>query len=148
MGFLWVMTKMITQIRNQVKVGYLYFPISNNLVCFLQGLFCNRRYTKFYGSHGDAAEKIVHDAILGNCLNICYRFRDSHHIIPNLINGGFRYWSSWKCVILVSPHFWKVAYISKFSFFVSFWNLEHSNWESQIESWQQPILEDKRLPEW
>lgn len=48
-----------------------------------------RRYTKFYGSHGDAAEKIVHDAIL-----------------------------------------------------------EHSNWESQIESWQQPILEDKRLPEW
>ncbi|XP_021287573.1 non-lysosomal glucosylceramidase-like [Herrania umbratica] len=25
---------------------------------------------------------------------------------------------------------------------------EHSNWESQIESWQRPILEDKRLPDW
>ncbi|KAJ4717561.1 Non-lysosomal glucosylceramidase [Melia azedarach] len=26
--------------------------------------------------------------------------------------------------------------------------LEHGNWESQIEAWQRPILEDKRLPEW
>ncbi|WVZ95476.1 hypothetical protein U9M48_041237 [Paspalum notatum var. saurae] len=26
--------------------------------------------------------------------------------------------------------------------------LEHMNWESQIEEWQRPILEDKRLPEW
>lgn len=26
--------------------------------------------------------------------------------------------------------------------------LEHGNWESQIESWQRPILYDKRLPEW
>ncbi|XP_065870695.1 uncharacterized protein [Euphorbia lathyris] len=26
--------------------------------------------------------------------------------------------------------------------------LEHANWESQIEAWQRPILEDKRLPEW
>ncbi|CAK9147309.1 unnamed protein product [Ilex paraguariensis] len=26
--------------------------------------------------------------------------------------------------------------------------LEHGLWESQIESWQRPILEDKRLPEW
>ncbi|OMO77999.1 Glucosylceramidase [Corchorus olitorius] len=25
---------------------------------------------------------------------------------------------------------------------------DHSKWESQIESWQRPILEDKRLPEW
>ncbi|XVE55016.1 hypothetical protein DITRI_Ditri03aG0127100 [Diplodiscus trichospermus] len=25
---------------------------------------------------------------------------------------------------------------------------EHSTWESQIESWQRPILEDKRLPDW
>ncbi|XP_076896835.1 uncharacterized protein LOC143549958 [Bidens hawaiensis] len=49
----------------------------------------HRRYTKFYGSHGDAAAKIAHDAIL-----------------------------------------------------------EHGNWEAQIESWQQPILDDKRLPEW
>lgn len=28
----------------------------------------NRRYTKFYGIHGDAAENIAHDAILGNVL--------------------------------------------------------------------------------
>nr|XP_043621012.1 non-lysosomal glucosylceramidase-like [Erigeron canadensis] len=49
----------------------------------------HRRYTKFYGSEGDAAEKIAQDAIRG-----------------------------------------------------------HTNWEAQIESWQQPILEDKRLPEW
>ncbi|KAL5789347.1 hypothetical protein ACOSQ2_004235 [Xanthoceras sorbifolium] len=26
--------------------------------------------------------------------------------------------------------------------------LEHAKWESQIEAWQRPILEDKRLPEW
>lgn len=26
--------------------------------------------------------------------------------------------------------------------------LEHSQWESKIEAWQNPILEDKRLPEW
>ncbi|KAJ8760444.1 hypothetical protein K2173_015111 [Erythroxylum novogranatense] len=26
--------------------------------------------------------------------------------------------------------------------------IEHSLWESQIESWQGPIIEDKRLPEW
>ncbi|KAI3752627.1 hypothetical protein L2E82_24662 [Cichorium intybus] len=49
----------------------------------------HRRYTKFYGYNGDAAEKIAHDAIL-----------------------------------------------------------EHGNWEAQIEAWQQPILEDKRLPQW
>lgn len=27
--------------------------------------FINRRYTKFYGTQGDAAAKIAHDAILG-----------------------------------------------------------------------------------
>ncbi|XP_004301796.1 PREDICTED: non-lysosomal glucosylceramidase [Fragaria vesca subsp. vesca] len=48
-----------------------------------------RRYTKFFGTHGNAAANIAHDAIL-----------------------------------------------------------EHHNWESQIEAWQRPILEDKRLPEW
>ncbi|PRQ21613.1 putative glucosylceramidase [Rosa chinensis] len=48
-----------------------------------------RRYTKFYGTHGNAAANIAHDAIL-----------------------------------------------------------EHHNWESQVEAWQRPILEDKRLPEW
>ncbi|CAO2205518.1 unnamed protein product [Urochloa humidicola] len=26
--------------------------------------------------------------------------------------------------------------------------LEHMKWESQIEEWQRPILQDKRLPEW
>ncbi|XP_047964570.1 non-lysosomal glucosylceramidase-like [Salvia hispanica] len=26
--------------------------------------------------------------------------------------------------------------------------LEHTKWEHQIEEWQRPILEDKRLPEW
>ncbi|GLT75667.1 hypothetical protein SLA2020_473720 [Shorea laevis] len=49
----------------------------------------HKRYTKFYGSLGDAAAKIACDAIL-----------------------------------------------------------KHNDWESQIESWQRPILEDKNLPEW
>ncbi|KAK6143402.1 hypothetical protein DH2020_023750 [Rehmannia glutinosa] len=26
--------------------------------------------------------------------------------------------------------------------------LEHARWENQIEEWQRPILEDRRLPEW
>lgn len=26
--------------------------------------------------------------------------------------------------------------------------IEHCHWESQIEDWQRPILQDKRLPEW
>lgn len=25
---------------------------------------------------------------------------------------------------------------------------EHRKWESQIEAWQTPILQDKRFPEW
>lgn len=29
-------------------------------------IYCTRRYTKFYGTDGDAAAKLVHDAILGN----------------------------------------------------------------------------------
>ncbi|KAM7470275.1 hypothetical protein LguiA_008458 [Lonicera macranthoides] len=58
-------------------------------VNFSSGKTYYRRYTKFYGTHGDAAADIAHDAIL-----------------------------------------------------------EHGLWESQIESWQRPILEDKRLPEW
>ncbi|XP_022762707.1 non-lysosomal glucosylceramidase-like isoform X4 [Durio zibethinus] len=58
-------------------------------VNFLSGKTYHRRYTKFYGTDGDAAANIAHDAIL-----------------------------------------------------------EHSNWESLIEAWQRPILEDKRLPEW
>ncbi|KAM7266746.1 hypothetical protein ACFE04_004643 [Oxalis oulophora] len=48
-----------------------------------------RRYTKFYGTIGNAAAEIAHDAIL-----------------------------------------------------------EHTSWETQIDAWQRPILEDKRLPEW
>ncbi|XP_024026604.1 non-lysosomal glucosylceramidase [Morus notabilis] len=49
----------------------------------------HRRYTKFYGSRGDAAARIACDAIL-----------------------------------------------------------ENGKWESQIDAWQRPILEDKALPEW
>lgn len=26
--------------------------------------------------------------------------------------------------------------------------LEHAQWESEIEAWQRPIIEDKRFPEW
>ncbi|MCL7022955.1 hypothetical protein MKW94_016893 [Papaver nudicaule] len=58
-------------------------------VRFSSGNTYHRRYTTFYGSHGNAAANIAHDAIL-----------------------------------------------------------EHHKWESQIEAWQRPILEDKRLPEW
>ncbi|KAK9286422.1 hypothetical protein L1049_014818 [Liquidambar formosana] len=58
-------------------------------VSFLGGRTYHRRYTKFYGTNGDAAANIAHDAIL-----------------------------------------------------------EHGHWESQIEAWQRPVLEDKRLPEW
>ncbi|KAG6406370.1 hypothetical protein SASPL_133970 [Salvia splendens] len=47
------------------------------------------RYTEFYGTHGNMASSIAHDAIV-----------------------------------------------------------EHFRWESEIEAWQRPILEDKRLPEW
>lgn len=31
-------------------------------------IFIHRRYTKFYGTQGDAAARIAHDAILGNVL--------------------------------------------------------------------------------
>ncbi|XP_059642234.1 uncharacterized protein LOC132284176 [Cornus florida] len=58
-------------------------------VQFASGKTYNRRYTKFYGTCGEAAASIAHDAIL-----------------------------------------------------------DHVHWESQIEAWQRPILEDKRLPEW
>ncbi|CAO2829899.1 unnamed protein product [Amaranthus hypochondriacus] len=56
---------------------------------FFRGRTYHRRYTKFYGTSGNAAADIAHDAI-----------RDQKH------------------------------------------------WESQIEAWQKPILEDKRFPEW
>ncbi|KAJ4713800.1 Non-lysosomal glucosylceramidase [Melia azedarach] len=49
----------------------------------------HKRYTKFYGTLGDSAARIGHNAIL-----------------------------------------------------------EHAQWESKIEAWQKPILEDKRFPEW
>lgn len=58
-------------------------------VKFPGGRVYYRRYTKFYGTKGDAAANIAHDAII-----------------------------------------------------------EHCQWESQIEDWQRPILEDKRFPEW
>ncbi|ESW25905.1 hypothetical protein PHAVU_003G075400 [Phaseolus vulgaris] len=58
-------------------------------VKFPEGRTYYRRYTKFYGTHGDAAADIAHDAII-----------------------------------------------------------EHCQWETQIDDWQRPILEDKRLPEW
>ncbi|KAK3037731.1 hypothetical protein RJ639_031102 [Escallonia herrerae] len=58
-------------------------------VNFSSGRTYNRRYTKFYGTCGEAAANIAHDAIL-----------------------------------------------------------DHGHWESQIDAWQRPILEDKRLPEW
>eukprot|EP01018_Ginkgo_biloba_P010207 Gb_33022 [translate_table: standard] len=58
-------------------------------VRFPSGKSYHRRYTKFYGTHGDAAADLVHDAIIG-----------------------------------------------------------HRNWESAIESWQRPILQDDKLPDW
>ncbi|CAM8982136.1 unnamed protein product [Rhodiola kirilowii] len=56
---------------------------------FDNGKTYNRRYTKFYGTYGNAASKIANDAIIA-----------------------------------------------------------HNEWESLIEAWQRPVLEDKRLPEW
>ncbi|XP_042010425.1 non-lysosomal glucosylceramidase [Salvia splendens] len=56
---------------------------------FQAGRTYHRRYTEFYGTHGNMASSIAHDAIV-----------------------------------------------------------EHFRWESEIEAWQRPILEDKRLPEW
>ncbi|XP_020230629.1 non-lysosomal glucosylceramidase isoform X1 [Cajanus cajan] len=58
-------------------------------VKFSEGRTYYRRYTKFYGTNGDAAADIAHDALI-----------------------------------------------------------EHCQWEAQIDDWQRPILEDKRLPEW
>ncbi|KMT07918.1 hypothetical protein BVRB_6g145220 isoform A [Beta vulgaris subsp. vulgaris] len=58
-------------------------------VTFSKGRTYHRRYTKFYGTAGNVAADIAHDAII-----------------------------------------------------------DHQDWESQIEAWQRPILEDKRLPEW
>lgn len=58
-------------------------------VMFPSGKVYHRRYTKFYGTDGDAAARLAHDAITG-----------------------------------------------------------HRLWESQIEEWQRPILQDKNLPEW
>ncbi|XP_021727394.1 non-lysosomal glucosylceramidase-like isoform X2 [Chenopodium quinoa] len=58
-------------------------------VTFSKGRTYHRRYTKFYGTSGNAAADIAHDAIVDN-----------------------------------------------------------QRWESQIEAWQKPILEDKRFPEW
>ncbi|XP_021860562.1 uncharacterized protein [Spinacia oleracea] len=58
-------------------------------VTFSKGRTYTRRYTKFYGTSGNAAADIAHDAII-----------------------------------------------------------ENQNWESQIDAWQRPILEDKRFPEW
>ncbi|MBA0676757.1 hypothetical protein Goari_018217 [Gossypium aridum] len=60
-------------------------PVAN----FLGGKTYHRRYMKLYGTDGDAAANVAHDAIL-----------------------------------------------------------ENGNWESLIEAWQRPTLEDKRLPEW
>ncbi|KAI3856251.1 hypothetical protein MKX03_036375 [Papaver bracteatum] len=58
-------------------------------VRFSSGTTYLRRYTRFYGSHGNASANIARDAIL-----------------------------------------------------------EHHQWEKQIEAWQRPILQDRRLPEW
>lgn len=45
---------------------------------------------------------------------------------------------SYMCYFTLTPLF----------LFNSFSNIEHGHWESQIDAWQRPILEDKRLPEW
>ncbi|XP_038996111.1 non-lysosomal glucosylceramidase-like [Hibiscus syriacus] len=58
-------------------------------VNFQGGKTYYRRYTKFYGTEGNAAANIARDALL-----------------------------------------------------------EHNHWESLIEAWQGPVLEDKRTPEW
>ncbi|XP_064970338.1 uncharacterized protein LOC103989366 isoform X2 [Musa acuminata AAA Group] len=58
-------------------------------VKFPCGKIYHRRYTKFYGTHCDAAASLVRDAII-----------------------------------------------------------EHGSWETQIEEWQNPILQDRRLPSW
>ncbi|KAA8546212.1 hypothetical protein F0562_003049 [Nyssa sinensis] len=68
-------------------------------VRFSSGKMYHRRYTKFYGTYGEAAANIAHDAILGK------------------VRHGFNCYSV---------------------------DIKVMN----IEAWQKPTLEDKRLPEW
>lgn len=42
----------------------------------------NRRYTKFYGTNGDAAARIAHDAILGNVHSVLFMLNSSLPLSP------------------------------------------------------------------
>lgn len=74
---------------NSVRTVTFALAWDSPRVKFPTGRTYHRRYTKFYGTDGEAAANLVHDAIF-----------------------------------------------------------EHNSWESQIDEWQQPILQDKGLPTW
>lgn len=88
----------------------------------LKAYFHCRRYTKFYGTLGDAASSMAHDGILGNV---------------NMIASTVR----------MSIYF-QFLPIQVTECFSNILKLEHAEWESEIEAWQRPIIEDKRFPEW
>lgn len=89
---------------------------------YCKSIFHFRRYTKFYGTFGDAAQSMAHDAILGNISMIVSTVRMSIYF-----------------------QFLPVQLTECFS---NELELEHAQWESEIEAWQRPIIEDKRFPEW
>lgn len=57
---------------------FLKHPRERNNIYLLRNIM-NRRYTKFYGTRGNAAANIAHDAILGNDWFI-------YNIIPVILN--------------------------------------------------------------
>ncbi|KAF6159699.1 hypothetical protein GIB67_029957 [Kingdonia uniflora] len=91
----------------------------------------HRRYTQFYGTHGSAAENLAHDAIL-EPIRSCRRLK------------GFTFLPATAFVVVGQLN---TSNIYAF-YFISFCEIEYGHWESQIEAWQKPILNDKRFPEW
>ncbi|KAE9446826.1 hypothetical protein C3L33_21281, partial [Rhododendron williamsianum] len=90
-------------------------------------LFFNQALYQILGTHGDAAANIAHDAILGTVF--------------------------WPFYVLASKQslLFNDQFVSTFKFLIfCLFPLKHraNTWESHIEAWQKPILEDKRLPEW
>lgn len=121
---------------NKCSFDLIYTPI---YICCFSTLtecinFAIRRYTEFYGTHGNMASSIAHDAIVGKLSTTSFIILHSKKFFEG---------KNVKRIRLMCLYFLTFSHLLLYQ-----QTIERFRWESEIEAWQRPILEDKRLPEW
>lgn len=103
---------------------YVFVNLSNFLICI----------QVFYGNNYN------HVSFLIACMDYTTHAHSTYKKVHKHIQANLFYY--------IYMHVYVVYSFILFIFSLFSLNIEHEKWESQIDAWQRPILQDKRFPEW